>query len=332
MELIISGYGMKPSNTVGLYSFQEKSEFQIKWQEAIDQASFVCQGDGYLFVVTEEKEFAEVHSYQRIGEEYRLVDQKRIVGGYLCHLVYSSKNKALFGACYETGTIFSLRVLDGKFGDILFQEIQHSSDPKALTRAHCVLLNRQEDTLITVNIALDQLYFYSVNEGFLVLTHTLEVPKGVGPRHAILSEEENYLYIITEYSNEILVYSNDVEKKLLQKISTLPENYSDTSNCSTLCFAKNQAFLYAANRGADTIALFSVLENGCLNWLKEYDCGGKHPRHMIISQDGNYLIVDNQNSNNVSVFLLDANHGIIREEVASLGFSTPSGVLEIETK
>jgi 6-phosphogluconolactonase len=330
MNFLLSGYGSKPENTLALYSLKQDNTVTKEWEDSIDNASFVCQGDGYLFTVTEAEEYAWVYIYQRFQNGYQLSDQRQLEGGSLCHIAYSSKNKALFGACYGTGTVFSIRIREGKFEEILFHDILQGTDPSTLTRAHCVLLNHQENVLAVTNIALDQIYYFNVTEGELVLSQVVETPKGVGPRHALYSTEEKYLYIITEYSNEILVYANDGRKQLLQRISTLPENYSGTSYCSTLCFSKNGAYLYAANRGADTITLFIVLEDGKLNKITEYDCGGHHPRHMIVSNNGGYLVVCNQNSDNVVFFSLDTENGFIVSKLATTEFAVPSGVLELE--
>ena len=329
MKIIISGYGMKPQNTLALYQYEKDQMIQRQWQTSIENASFVCQGDGYLYTVTESEEYAIVYAFRQMGKEYQLIDQRKLEGGSLCHITYSGKNKALFGACYGTGTVFSIQVQEGKFGEVLFQEIQQGTDSSALTRAHCVVLNQQESELIVINIALDQIYFYKIDEGSMNLSQILETPKGVGPRHALLAEDEKYLYIITEYSNEILVYENNGEKPLLQRISTLSQNYSGISYCSTLCFSKNRQFLYAANRGADTIALFTVGSKGELQLIEEYDCGGKHPRHMIVSEEGLLLVVCNQNSDNVAIFDLDVDHGFIKSKTATFEYAIPSGVLEI---
>jgi 6-phosphogluconolactonase len=335
MEFILSGYGEKPKTTIAGYSFKEDglnkevATIELKWQDSIPNASFVCEGDDFLFTITEADDYAHVYLYQRTVSGYQRLDDRRLEGGALCHITYSTKNKALFGACYGTGTLFALRVIDGKFGELLFHEVQLGVDTTALSRAHCVLLNQDETELVVVNIALDQIYFYKVHSGSLFQSQILEVPKGVGPRHALLSKDESLLYVITEYSNEILVYRNNGEKQLLQRISTLAEDYIGTSYCSTLCFSKNGAFLYAANRGADTIALFKIQEDGMLIKGKEYDCGGYHPRHMIVSQEGSYLIVCNQNSDNVTIFELDSRSGDLNNKVASILFPAPSGVHEI---
>ncbi|MDF2942482.1 MAG: 3-carboxymuconate cyclase-like protein [Herbinix sp.] len=329
MELILSGYGSKPTSTIARYTFLNNNSIGVDWQDSIENASYVCQGDGYLFTVTEVEDYACVYLYQRNKKGYELCDKRKLEGGSLCHIAYSSIHKVLFGACYGTGTVFSIRVRAGKFEELLFHEIQQGKEPSTLTRAHCVMLNRQENVLVVANIALDQIYCYQILEGGLKLTQVIDVPKGVGPRHALYSQDEKYLYIITEYSNEILVYANDNTKLLLQRISTLPDDYTDTSYCSTLCFSKNGVYLYAANRGADTIALFSVNAEGKLNKMSDYDCGGQHPRHMIVSNDGGYLVVCNQNSDNVVFFSLDTEQGVIKAKVLTTEFAAPSGILEI---
>ena len=58
--------------------------------------------------------------------------------------------------------------------------------------------------------------------------------------------------------------------------------------------------------------------------MKSYSCGGKHPRHMIMSKDGKYIINCNKNSNNVTFFSVD-DEKIVKE----VTFFEPSGIIEI---
>lgn len=330
MNIIISGYGSKPEDTIAQLKIDENMQYELQWKASIDNASFVCQGEGYMFTITEAGDYACIYSFKQVGEEILFVDQLTLEGGSLCHIVYSSINKALIGACYETGTVFSVQVREGRFTKILTND-KHRSEEKSNTRAHCILLNQKEDTVIVTNIALDQIYFYHIHKGILDRKQIIDVPTGVGPRHIIYSLDEIFLYVITEYSNEILVYRNDVEKELIliQRISTLPQDFIGDSNCSTLCLSKNNSYLYAANRGADSIMLFSVKQDGTLKKEKDFPCGGMHPRHMIITKDDNYIVICNQNSNLVTIFPLKKENGFIEAQVASITFPSPSGIIEL---
>lgn len=326
-NIIVSGYGNQSQETIAGYLINEFGGHQKLWQASIENASFLCRGEEYLFAVTEHDDYAIIYMLKPEGRECKLLDQKRLEGGALCHIAYSPKNRALFGACYGTGSVFSVSVEADCFGEILYNEVQEAADGRVLTRAHCVLLNHKEDQLLTVNIALDQVIIYLLDQGYPSQPSFLSLPAGAGPRHAVYSGDEKYLYVITEYSNEIFTYRME-DRKLLQRLSTLPEGYSGESYCSTLCFSKDGRFLYGANRGAETIVQFKVNKDGTLIWQEDYPCGGKHPRHMIISGDGRLLMVCNQNSNQVVAFSLEEPTGRLIDKVFELEFYKPSGILE----
>jgi len=327
-NIIITGYGSAEDRMIAEYQIEQSGEYQKLWQTSIPNASFVCKDDEYLFTVSELDEYGIIYMLRREAIGYKLIDRRRVEGGALCHITFSVKHKTLYGACYGTGTVFAVRVQEQGFGEILYSEIQHNGDQNELTRAHCVLLNHHEDELLTINIALDQIICYRLEVGVPVLSRTIALPKGVGPRHVIYSEDETYLYVITEYSNEIFVLENE-SGKLLQRISTLPESYEGVSNCSTLCFSKDGKYLYGANRGADTIVQFAVNAQGELRRMKEYPCGGKHPRHMIRTKIGDMLIICNQNSNQVVAYLIEEKTGELIGKAFELEFLNPSGITEV---
>ena len=326
-NIIISGYGSPEDMTLAQYHFESSGEYQRLWHNSIHNASFVTKSDDYLFTVTEQDDFCAVYMFKKQENGYELLDQRKLEGGALCHITYSPRHKVLYGACYGTGTVFAIRVADLGFGELIFSEIQHIGEEQELTRAHCVLLNGREDELLTVNIALDLLFCYQLKEGIPYLDHTIALPKGVGPRHVIFSQEERYLYIITEYSNEIFVY--DIEKEeFIQRISTLSEGYTGVTYCSTLCSLDSGRYLYAANRGADTIMQFRIDTDNRLIRVKEYSCGGKHPRHMMITENDELLIICNQYSDLVVAYHIDQETGGLTEKAFELAFGNPSGILQ----
>jgi 6-phosphogluconolactonase len=327
LDIVISGYGAASENTIAGYRLEQGRELTT-WQAQIEQASFICRGEDYLFTITEVDEYAAVHLLKRQENEYLLTDVKRLEGGALCHITYSAKQKVLYGACYATGTVFAIRVEQDRFGEVIYHEIQHKTGEGEVTRAHCVLLYEKEEKLLTVNIALDQIILYKLNQGLPVLWERIDLPEGVGPRHASFSSDESRLYVITEYSNEIFVYRTE-DHQLLQRASTLPSGYEGSSNCSTLCMTKEGRYLYAANRGADTIAQFRVNPEGLLEWVAEFPCGGRHPRHMILTDREELLIICNQHSDNVTAFQRSTITGALTEKAFELEFHAPSGIAQL---
>jgi hypothetical protein len=76
MELILSGYGSRPENTIACLSLTGDTA-KVLWQASIENASFVCEGDGFLFTVTEASEYAAIYLFQRVGAGFQLLDQRK---------------------------------------------------------------------------------------------------------------------------------------------------------------------------------------------------------------------------------------------------------------
>ncbi len=71
-------------------------------------------------------------------------------------------------------------------------------------------------------------------------------------------------------------------------------------------------FLYASNRGLDTIAVFSInSKKGTLMLLAEVPTLGKTPRGFSIDPTGRYLFVANQDSDNVVQFRINPTTGLL---------------------
>ena len=130
------------------------------------------------------------------------------------------------------------------------------------------------------------------------------------------------IYCMTEYSNEVIVI--DYDKGVIQYESSLLKETIESgikSNGATL-FMYN-GFIYASNRGEETIAKFEVLKNKKIKYIGSFSCNGNHPRHMI--EYSGLILNCNKNSNNVSIIDIEN-----EKEVAGLVFPKPSGVCVVK--
>jgi 6-phosphogluconolactonase len=97
----------------------------------------------------------------------------------------------------------------------------------------------------------------------------------------------------------------------IDKKSTLPKDYAEKSYCADIHISSVGKFLYASNRGHNSIAVFSVSEEGSLKLISTTPVEGDWPRNFTISPDENYILVANQKSDNITIFKRDQKTGLL---------------------
>ena len=98
----------------------------------------------------------------------------------------------------------------------------------------------------------------------------------------------------------------------LQTLSTLPEGFSGENSGAEIAAHPGSKFLYASNRGHDSIAGFRIdAAAGTLTPLDRVSTQGKTPRSFAIDPSGRFLIAANQNSGTVVVFRIDQETGAL---------------------
>jgi 6-phosphogluconolactonase len=96
----------------------------------------------------------------------------------------------------------------------------------------------------------------------------------------------------------------------VQTISTLPKDFSGNNTTAEIIFHPNGKFLYASNRGHDSIAVFAVdRKTGRLTFVEHQSTQGRTPRHFAIDPTGRWLLAENQGSDSVVVFAIDPDTG-----------------------
>lgn len=335
-EILISGYG--GGDTVSILKYRASDDFgklEEIWRDNIEAPSYLSVGDDMLFAVSEKEKTGTFYCYKRAGDGYSLSDSRTFDGGALCHIHYSSKHRTLYGAFYLTGHVVAAAVGDFKFTGVRNNFVMRPDNGEGLTRAHCCVPDRGEDRMFVCNIALDRVYIYDIQNGVLLPNEAfpfLQLEKGEGPRHIRFHPRMDVAYVITEYSNKLFTLGYDKATgglRILQEISALPAGFDGRSFCSTIAFSPDGRYLYAANRGADTIGVFRTEEDGFLRKLQDYDCGGAWPRHIAGTRDGRYLMVANQESGTVAVLPVSATDGTLTGPAVRIPFTTPSFVAEV---
>lgn len=333
-SFLITGYSTKNHPSLKTFSLCNDSLKQVNELDLLNP-SFAYTYGNLLFTINEIDDEAHIQMYLLENNQLLLLDTLTLECGGLCYLSYSPKHHTLFGACYQTGHIFSVGVADHQFTGIKSLFLLEPSPKDNISRAHCIHMDSHENYFYAVNIHTDQIYCYTVDDGSLSPNETfplLQLPSGNGPRHIIFHPTLSIGYIITEYSNKIFVAAQNPSTgslHIIQEVVTLPSDYTEESYCSNCIISPNQKYLLAANRGHDSITHFEILEDGTLSTLGLYSCGGVWPRHIDCTNDGQFLMVCNQKSNEVVIFDLDKNTSALGNIIKRIPFMVPSFVKEL---
>ena len=118
--------------------------------------------------------------------------------------------------------------------------------------------------------------------------------------------------MINELNATVTAFSYDAKNGVLQEqrtISTLPADFTGRNACAEVQVSSSGKFLYASNRGHDTLAVFAVDAEGNLSLVQRQPTQGKEPRHFTLDPTGHWLLAENQNSDSIAVFSVDAQTG-----------------------
>ena len=144
----------------------------------------------------------------------------------------------------------------------------------------------------------------------------VSVAPGFGPRHLVFHPNGQELYVIGEMASAIAVFHYDAVSGALdpsQTVSTLPDGFTGPNIAAEIAVNEAGTVLYASNRGNDTLALFTIdPQRFLIAAMERVSSLGKTPRYFTFDPTGQFLIVTNQDSDNLVVFHVHPRTGELR--------------------
>ena len=239
-----------------------------------------------------------------------------------CYITVDKTGKYVLVANYTGGSIAVFPVLpDGKLGEAsaFVQHTGHGTNPERQEKAHAHSIDLSPDNRFAMvdDLGLDELLVYKFDSANGSLTANdppfAKLDPGAGPRHFALSPSGKFAYVISEMHSTVTAFSNDEKAgtlKPLQTISALPKDFTGQNDDAEIQMHPSGKFLYASNRGSDTITTFAIdPRQGTLTPVEYTPTQGKIPRSFEIDPTGKFLFAENQKSDNIVVFRIDAKTG-----------------------
>ena len=155
---------------------------------------------------------------------------------------------------------------------------------------------------------------FDPNTGHLTPNSPLRVgqPTGTGPRHFCFHPSKDILYFSNEQGSSVTGYNFDPTDGTLsafQTISTLPAGYQESNTCSQIQISPSGKFLYAPNRGQNSIACFSVdASSGQLTAIGQVSTEDR-PSAFSLDLEGNFLFAAGSETNRLASYRINGDTG-----------------------
>ena len=339
-NLLIGTYTQKGSKGIYLFHFDTATgkATEISHTDSAKNPSYLTISKDKLnvYAVNESAE-GSVSVYSLKNNQLNLLQNKSSKGASPCYIALSPDQRNLFVANYMGGSLTSFhRFADGQISNPQ-QFIQHSGSSvnkgrQEKAHVHGLFFSPEGKYLLTPDLGTDQVSIYPYqfkNSPPLDEQKVKNIPSspGAGPRHLTFSANGKFIYIIEELTGSISVYRfTKGVASFIQTLAIHPAAATTIHGSADIHLSPDGLFLYATNRGTENnIVKLPVFPNGKLDekHISYYSTQGNAPRNFTMTPDGNWLLVANQESDNVIVFKRNTTTGELTNTGNSIKVSMP---------
>lgn len=274
-----------------------------------------------LYAVNELKEFqgkkggaVSAFSVSPDSKKLTFLNQQPTFGTDPCHVVISKNGSHVFVSNFMSGSICAYPIQpDGSLGECS-QFVQHEGSSVNEKRqksphAHSTTFSPDGRFAFVPDLGIDKLVAYEPDykTGSLKKAVSFSTEPGAGPRHCVFHPNGRFCYLTNELDCTIYVLQYTPEEGTFQKLQTVPlmqdETFRGENSGADIQITPDGRFLYGSNRGHNSLIGYEADEQtGLLRYVGMTDCRGGVPRNFAIDPTGAYVIVANQDTDNMVVF------------------------------
>lgn len=286
-----------------------------------------------LYTVHGDSSEVSAFAVNRQDGRLELLNTQSCEGRNPVHLALDPSERHLVVSNHITGTLAVMDVAaDGLLGKVsqlvsLEGPVGPHRIEQPFAKPHFNPFDASGRFVLVPDKGLDRVFSFRFDNGKLTpAEHPHAISReGAGPRHLALHPSAAYAFAINELDSTVTSYrfnEQTGELQPLQVLSSLPSTYTGNSRASEIEVDRSGRFVYASNRGYDSIAVFAFdSQAGVLNLVEVVPSGGRTPRFFALTPNQRFLFALNEDSDSIVAMAVDAQHGRLKET----GFSVSTG-------
>jgi 6-phosphogluconolactonase len=305
----------------------------------------------HLFVVNEngpgqKDPVGRVSSYSidPLNHQLTLINQVQSLGSEPTYSSVAADGRFLFVANYSVlqDPGGSLAALPVAANGTLSAPVQLSGHPasrvnperQTSSHVHSVVSSIDGKYVFAQDLGADKVFVYHYepnanHERPLVPASpaAIQLPSGSGPRHLLFSADGKHAWLTTEMSAQVAVFDyKDGQLTQTQLVDLAAGQAVSDKAAAGLHTSSDGKFLYVSNRGtANQLLVFSIDPlTAHLKELQRRSVEGENPREFSLDPSGKFLLVANQESNEIVVIEREPKTGLLGKTVQKLPIDAPS--------
>ena len=256
------------------------------------------------------------------------------------HLNAHPSGRYLFAALNRAFQVGVFRIgEDGQVGELCSVVRHEGRGPKSPNQdrafPHSTWMDPTGKRLLCCDLGIDRVMVYDFDAGTGQLQPSAypfaQVSSGSGPRHLSIHPSGQFVYVLSELASTVAVFRYDAESSALsivQTASLLPDGFDGESTAAQIIVHPSGRFLYASNRGHDSIVSFAIDERtGKLRLLGHEPSLGEQPHNFTIDRAGKLLLLVNRRSGNLVGFHINRVSGALTPTGHSENVESPACVV-----
>lgn len=327
-------------NGLNVYRLRKDLGWEHRQLLAMENPSFLAfdRTGRFLYTVHGDSDRVSAFAIDPSSGLLTFLNEQSTEGRNPVHLSFDPSNRFLIVANHVTSTLAVLRRLeDGRLGPVeSLTAIEGETGPHRIeqpfAKPHQVEFDPSGHWIVVPDKGLDKILVYRLDHvrGALVEVASCPTREGAGPRHIAFHPEGRLAYVINELDSTVAAYRFDPttgDIAPFQILSSLPDSFTGNSRGAEIAVSGDGRFVYASNRGSDTIAAFSIGNDGRMTPAGSWATAGKTPRFFALLPDGDVLLAANEDSDTVAAFRVHKQTGRLSPTASILPVGSPVCIL-----
>ncbi|GAF39489.1 hypothetical protein FC83_GL001123 [Agrilactobacillus composti DSM 18527 = JCM 14202] len=270
-----------------------------------------------LYTILTENDLGGVAAFDISQTTPQLINKVLAPGSAPAYIAYDQQRQMVFDANYHKGQANAYRIsAAGQLALVATVSHQGKGPRPEQESAHIHYTDLTPDQrLVTCDLGTDQVTTYDFDQDHFKEVAVLQLDPGYGPRHLVFNPNKSVAYLLGELSSQVTVLDYNATTGNFTPVQTeslIPDNFTAHNGSAAIHISADGQFLYASNRGHNSIAVFTLTADGRrIDLIQRVSTEGDFPRDFNLDPSEKFILASNQNSDNLTLYKRDTESGFL---------------------